>query len=194
MIRTGDTIENPVTGERIVFSPDLARHGRRGRRDRDLRPADGFVAAAHVHPSQEERFEVLRGTVGFKIGREKIVAGPGERLTVPAGTPHKFWNAGDERRAVRLRDPARAAVRVAARDDVRARRRRQDEPQGHAEPAAARRDRERALRHRPAPVPAGDRCSGSGSRSARRSAGCSATSPTYTAEGAVSAPAAAWIA
>ena len=30
---------------------------------------DGFVAAAHVHPSQEERFEILRGSVGFRIGR-----------------------------------------------------------------------------------------------------------------------------
>jgi hypothetical protein len=39
---------------------------------------------------------VLRGTVGFKVGREKLVAGPGKRLTVPAGTPHKFWNAGDD--------------------------------------------------------------------------------------------------
>jgi hypothetical protein len=57
---------------------------------------NGFVAAAHVHPSQEERFEVLRGTVGFRVGREKLVAGPGKRLTVPAGTPHKFWNAGEE--------------------------------------------------------------------------------------------------
>ena len=57
---------------------------------------NGFVAAAHVHPSQEERFEVLRGTVGFRVGGEKLVAGPGKRLTVPAGTPHKFWNAGDE--------------------------------------------------------------------------------------------------
>jgi hypothetical protein len=49
-----------------------------------------------VHPGQEERFEVLRGTVGFRVGRKKLVAGPGKRLTVPAGTSHKFWNAGDE--------------------------------------------------------------------------------------------------
>jgi hypothetical protein len=60
-----------------------------------VRP-NGFVAAAHVHPSQEERFEVLKGSVGFKIGRKKLVAEPGQRLTVPAGTPHKFWNAGDD--------------------------------------------------------------------------------------------------
>ena len=39
---------------------------------------------------------MLRGTVGFRVGGEKLVAGPGKRLTVPAGTPHKFWNAGDE--------------------------------------------------------------------------------------------------
>ena len=38
----------------------------------------------------------LRGSVGFRVGRKKLVAGPGRRLTVPAGTPHKFWNAGEE--------------------------------------------------------------------------------------------------
>jgi hypothetical protein len=34
--------------------------------------------------------------VGFRLGRKRSVAGPGERLTVPAGTTHRFWNAGDE--------------------------------------------------------------------------------------------------
>ena len=31
----------------------------------------------------------------FRVGGEERIAGPGERLTVPAGTPHKFWNAGE---------------------------------------------------------------------------------------------------
>jgi Cupin domain len=57
---------------------------------------DGFVAAAHVHPYQEERFEILDGSVGFMLGGKEFVAGPGEKLTVPAGTPHHFWNAGEE--------------------------------------------------------------------------------------------------
>jgi hypothetical protein len=49
-----------------------------------VRP-NGFVAAAHVHPSQEERFEVLRGSVGSKIGRKKLVAGPAAGLaSLPA--------------------------------------------------------------------------------------------------------------
>jgi len=96
MIRAGDSIVNPVTGERLVFrQTSRETNGAAVVIETYVQP-NGFVAAAHVHPSQEERFEVLRGTVGFKVGREKLVAGPGKRLTVPAGTPHKFWNAGDE--------------------------------------------------------------------------------------------------
>jgi mannose-6-phosphate isomerase-like protein (cupin superfamily) len=96
MIRAGDTIENPVTGERIVFrQTSRETKGEAVVIETYVQP-NGFVAAAHVHPSQEERFEVLRGSVGFKVGGKKLVAGPGQRLTVPAGTPHKFWNAGED--------------------------------------------------------------------------------------------------
>jgi mannose-6-phosphate isomerase-like protein (cupin superfamily) len=96
MIRAGDTIENPITGERLVFRKTSRDTGGQAVVVETFVQPNGFVAAAHVHPSQEERFEILRGSVGFKIGRKKLVAGPGQRLTVPAGTPHKFWNAGEE--------------------------------------------------------------------------------------------------
>jgi mannose-6-phosphate isomerase-like protein (cupin superfamily) len=96
MIRAGDVIENPVTGERIVFLKTSRETGGQAVVIETYVQPNGFVAAAHVHPSQEERFEVLSGEVGFKIGREKTVAGPGQRLVVPAGTPHKFWNAGED--------------------------------------------------------------------------------------------------
>jgi len=96
MIRAGDAIENPVTGERLVFRRTSRETGGQAVVFETFVQPNGFVAAAHVHPSQEERFEILRGSVGFKIGRNKLVAGPGQRLTVPAGTAHKFWNAGDE--------------------------------------------------------------------------------------------------
>jgi mannose-6-phosphate isomerase-like protein (cupin superfamily) len=96
MIRAGDTIENPVTGERLVFRKTSRETGGQAVVIETFVQPNGFVAAAHVHPSQEERFEVLRGSVGFKIGRKKLVAGPGQRLTVPPGTAHKFWNAGEE--------------------------------------------------------------------------------------------------
>ncbi len=95
MIQAGDVIENPVTGERLVFrKTSRETNGEAVVLETFVKP-NGFVAAAHVHPHQEERFEILRGTVGFRLGREKIVAGPGQRVTVPAGTAHKFWNEGD---------------------------------------------------------------------------------------------------
>ena len=96
MIHAGDSIHNPVTGERLVFRKTSRETGGEAVVIETFVQPNGFVAAAHVHPSQEERFEILRGSVGFKIGRKKLVAGPGQRLTVPAGTPHKFWNAGDD--------------------------------------------------------------------------------------------------
>ncbi|HEY7197854.1 MAG TPA: cupin domain-containing protein [Gaiellaceae bacterium] len=96
MIKTGDMIENPVTGERIVFRRTAADTNGEALVIETFVQPHGFVAAAHVHPGQEERFEVLRGTVGFRLGREKVTAGPGQRITVPAGTAHQFWNAGDE--------------------------------------------------------------------------------------------------
>jgi mannose-6-phosphate isomerase-like protein (cupin superfamily) len=96
MIHAGDAIENPVTGERLVFRKTSRETGGQAVVIETFVQPDGFVAAAHVHPRQEEQFEILRGSVGFKIGGEKLVAGPGQRLTVPAGTAHKFWNAGDD--------------------------------------------------------------------------------------------------
>jgi quercetin dioxygenase-like cupin family protein len=94
MIRTGQTIENPVTGEVLIF--------RKASRDTGgelvlvetvLRPG-ATVAAAHSHPYQSESFQVLEGRVGFKVGREKVVLGSGEGVTVLPRTAHKFWNAG----------------------------------------------------------------------------------------------------
>jgi quercetin dioxygenase-like cupin family protein len=96
LIHAGDVIENPVTGERLVFrKTSQETNGEAVVLEAFVQP-NGFVAAAHVHPHQEERFQVLRGSVAFRLGREEIIAGPGQRITVPAGTAHKFWNAGDE--------------------------------------------------------------------------------------------------
>ena len=71
MARAGDVIDHPVTGEQIVFRK-TARDtgGKELAMEFRVRPG-GFVAGAHVHPEQEERFEILEGTVRFRIdGRE----------------------------------------------------------------------------------------------------------------------------
>ena len=96
MLRAGDMLENPITGERLLFRKTSSDTGGEAVVFETFVKPGGFVAAAHVHPHQEERFAILAGSVGFRLGREERVARPGERLTVPAGTPHRFWNAGEE--------------------------------------------------------------------------------------------------
>ena len=95
MIRKGDTIENPVTGERLHFLETSAEtNGDYVLVECTVQP-NGFVAAAHVHPKQSERFEIESGLVAFELDGREILAGPGDTIVVPAGSSHKFWNAGE---------------------------------------------------------------------------------------------------
>ena len=63
MIRTGDTLQNPVTGEELRFLETAAdTDGEYVLVEARIAP-NGIVAAAHVHPYQSERFEIVRGEV-----------------------------------------------------------------------------------------------------------------------------------
>jgi mannose-6-phosphate isomerase-like protein (cupin superfamily) len=95
MIRKGDVIENPVTGERLQFlETSQETNGEYVLVEVSVQP-NGFVAAAHVHPYQSERFEIESGRVAFKVDGKEFVSGPGASVLVPPGTSHKFWNAGE---------------------------------------------------------------------------------------------------
>ena len=96
MITPGQTLENPVTGERFTFTDTAASTG--GELlgfDFALR-VGGAVPIPHVHPIQTERFEVLSGRMRFRIGLRTRIAGPGEVVEVAPGVMHSFANAGDE--------------------------------------------------------------------------------------------------
>jgi mannose-6-phosphate isomerase-like protein (cupin superfamily) len=110
MAYAGQTIENPVSGERITFRKTAAdTAGELLSFDLELSP-DGHVPGKHVHPEQEERFEVVSGTMRFKLGRKTVVAEAGDVVTVPAGVAHKFANGGDETAIVRVE--VRPALRM----------------------------------------------------------------------------------
>jgi quercetin dioxygenase-like cupin family protein len=95
MISPGDTIENPVTGERFTFTHTAASTGGELLAfDFALRPG-GKVPVPHVHPIQAERFEVVAGRVRFRLGLRTFVAGPGEVVEAPPGVAHGFANAGE---------------------------------------------------------------------------------------------------
>jgi quercetin dioxygenase-like cupin family protein len=95
MIRTGDTIHNQVTGETITFLATSADTDGEAVVIETVVQPDGFVAAAHVHPSQSERFAVAEGTLVLKVDGKEMTLEAGDVAVVEAGQAHKFWNAGD---------------------------------------------------------------------------------------------------
>jgi quercetin dioxygenase-like cupin family protein len=95
-IQPGQTLENPVTGERFTFTHTTAStNGELLAFDFALRPG-GAVPMPHVHPIQTERFEVTSGTMRFKVGRETVIAKAGDVVEVAPGVTHSFANAGDD--------------------------------------------------------------------------------------------------
>jgi mannose-6-phosphate isomerase-like protein (cupin superfamily) len=103
MAYTGQTLENPASGERITFRRTSAdTRGERLVIDLELPAGRRVPGGQHIHPKQAERFEVVEGTMRFKLGRKRVVAGPGEVVVVPAGQKHDFANVGDEDALVRV--------------------------------------------------------------------------------------------
>jgi mannose-6-phosphate isomerase-like protein (cupin superfamily) len=110
MAYAGQTIENPISGERITFRKTAAdTDGDVLAFDLELSP-DGNVPGLHVHPIQEERFEVVEGTMRFRRRGRKVIAKPGDVVVVPPGARHKFQNGGDEEAHVRVE--VRPALRM----------------------------------------------------------------------------------
>jgi quercetin dioxygenase-like cupin family protein len=108
MITPGQTLENPVTGERFTFTETAATtDGELLAFDFALRPG-GAVPMPHVHPVQTERFEVTEGQMRFRVGLRTVMAGPGDVVEVEPGAAHSFANAGEDE--ARLRVEVRPAL------------------------------------------------------------------------------------
>jgi mannose-6-phosphate isomerase-like protein (cupin superfamily) len=74
----------------------LSRHRRRIVPSRGCLPGGGFTGVEHIHPHQDEHFEVLAGQAAFSIEGVERVVGAGHTVDVPGGTKHTFRNAGDD--------------------------------------------------------------------------------------------------
>lgn len=59
-------------------------------------PPESHGPMKHVHPEQDEYLEVRRGVLGVWHDGTTRHLSAGESTEIPAGEPHKFWNAGDE--------------------------------------------------------------------------------------------------
>jgi quercetin dioxygenase-like cupin family protein len=96
MAHAGQVIHNPGNKERLVFL----------RTGQDTNGEDfafeayfalgGGVPNPHTHPQQEEQITVVRGTGRFWLNGRAVVLNAGQSVTIPAGTVHRFKNAGDD--------------------------------------------------------------------------------------------------
>jgi len=78
VLKHGEVHDDPVTGERAVVRVETAEtKGARLVVDLHLHPG-ARVPAPHYHRTIHERFTVVRGQVGFTLGRREEVAEPGQ--------------------------------------------------------------------------------------------------------------------
>lgn len=94
MVHVGEVIENPISGERItVLEAPGVENGDLLRFDWDLPPR--FFIPSHVHRRQEERHEIVSGTLRGRIGERERDFRAGERVIAPAGVPHAWRNPSE---------------------------------------------------------------------------------------------------
>ena len=88
-------IEDPVLRQRYVFRQRADEQGAEFIEvEMWVEPGGGVVP--HIHPDFEERFKVMSGLLTFGVGRDKVVAGPGDAAVVAPGVRHTYRNTGSE--------------------------------------------------------------------------------------------------
>ena len=78
MARAGDVLENPATGDRLVFLRTASETGGEVLEYELEFVPRGFAVRNHLHPLQEERHEVLEGTLGIVVAGWQRRLGPGD--------------------------------------------------------------------------------------------------------------------
>jgi hypothetical protein len=96
MIHAGDMLENSITGERLLFRKTSSDTDGEAVVFETFVEPDGFVGGGPRPPLSGGALRDPQGLGRLQARGKEFVAGPGERLTVPAGIPHRFWNAGEE--------------------------------------------------------------------------------------------------
>ena len=89
------TIDDPFTGQRLSFL-EIANEtdGRSLRAEVRLEPG-GFVPR-HLHLRQDERIEIVAGSIRYRTRGVDRIMGPGDSAAVPRRRLHWVANAGSD--------------------------------------------------------------------------------------------------
>jgi mannose-6-phosphate isomerase-like protein (cupin superfamily) len=99
MAQSGQVIENPVTGQSILFITTAAESGNCGwEYEWTIQPFCGAnFPAPHQHTYGAERFEILAGVAKYQIDGVEKTARAGEVIDIPLRTMHIHpWSANHE--------------------------------------------------------------------------------------------------
>src|SRR4051794_40500144 len=96
MARVGQTIEQPLSGERLTFLETAETTGGEFLKISMEMAPGGILGAAHVHPRAQEEFEIVTGRIQIKTSGKTRVADAGESISVPRGADHIWGNPFDE--------------------------------------------------------------------------------------------------
>jgi quercetin dioxygenase-like cupin family protein len=90
------TIENRHTGEILRMRRVRNAQGQIVLTLEGTLPPHTSGPPLHVHFHEHEEGIVKAGTLGAQLGKEKIIVPTGGTAVLPAGIPHRWWNAGDD--------------------------------------------------------------------------------------------------
>lgn len=102
MAHAGDVLDNPAMRGRLVFRQTAAETGGELLQFEFFLESHGVIAEEHVHPRQEERMEVLAGSVRGRVAGEERTATAGDSVVMPPGRRHVWWNDGEEQAHLRV--------------------------------------------------------------------------------------------
>ena len=88
------TITDPRTGQRMIFRKTAEDTNGAFLEIESFNPPSDKMEPEHIHPKQESSTEVLSGFLHFSIDGKIQVVGPGDKITIPPGVRHYFWNEG----------------------------------------------------------------------------------------------------
>lgn len=96
MATSGQEIYNPITTDRIIFRKTREdTNGELLQFDNYHQPG-GIGPMPHLHPLQEETFEVVSGTFAITLNGQEQILTAGNGVVVPKGTVHYWRNAGTD--------------------------------------------------------------------------------------------------
>ena len=96
MAKKGQQITNKLTGEEITWiETSSMTSGEYLKFKLNVAPK-GYSPVKHIHPKQDEKFEIKNGRLRLSInGKDQFLTG-GQSFTVKRETAHNWWNDSDD--------------------------------------------------------------------------------------------------